>query len=235
MRKSDRRSDKKIINDELARMVKHGGISAIKTARRSNLTGQKSDQRLALSDYELALITESAEVPGRLSDERAARLLAGVVIRTAPAQWSIHHVRVRLKEAARGCERIVGRVGPRNDRGFWPDPALYANASAEERNIWFFAERDGTRAPPPIQRGAGSAFEISRIFEAIAWPSRYLSEPSHDKIRMALHCWGWCEAREEPFDEYFRTLGCSRRMAYYRIEAALGKILDGVITDDIEP
>lgn len=226
MSKSDRHIARKIISDELVRMAKPGAISMLRAGHRENMTAKKSDQKLALSDYELALISESADVPGRLSDERAARLLADVVIAVAPVQWSIHHVRVRLKEAARGCEKIVSKVGPGTDRGFWP-------ATITEWADKVSRAGHGSLLLEPC--GAGDDHDVARIEEAIHWPARYLRASVYDAPRMALHCWLWCEAVGQPFEEYFRSLGCSRRTSYRRVDAAVRKILDGVILDGIDP
>ncbi|MBS4018756.1 MAG: hypothetical protein KGZ68_11015 [Dechloromonas sp.] len=226
MSKSDRRGAKKIINDELARMVKHGGISAIKSARRANLTGQKSDQKLTLSDYEIALITESADVPGRLSEERAALLLAGIVISAEPAQWSIHHVRVRLKEAARGCERIVGRVGPRADRGFWP--ATITEWADKVSRL------SGAGRPVTEIDAAGDEHDVARIEEAIQWPMRYLSKPGLETVIKTVQMWMWCEAVDEAFQDFYKGLGASRRTAYRRLDDGFRQILDGVIADGVD-
>jgi hypothetical protein len=182
---------------------------------------------------DVALVSDFEEdASGRFSPERAARLLASSVIRTAELQWTVEHVRVRLREAARGCERIGGRVGPAAMKSFWPDSALYTDATDFDRNAIYEGLRDKTRVER-TREGAGGAIEISRILEALEWPMRYLGRPEHDLPRKALALWNLCEARNLSFSRECLTLGCSRRTANYRVDAAMRVILDGVIRDGV--
>jgi hypothetical protein len=175
---------------------------------------------------------------GRFSDARSARLLASSVIRTAELAWSTDLVRVRLREAARGCERLVRKPGPRSRSGFWPDPALFATevAFSDAVTALQIASKADPRASAPLAHfGAGGDREIARIEEALCWPIQYLAAPEHEAPRKALQMWMWCEAKNEAFGEFFKALGCSRRTAYRRRDAALETILAGVIRDRLRP
>lgn len=200
-----------------------------------NLTGEMSEAGFVLSENEVALLDDDSDIPGRISDARAARLLAGVVRRSGEMRWSTDLVRLRLREAARGCERLVGRVGPGRKSGFWPEPWLYADVTDSDRNTIYEGLRDGTRVERS-REGAGGSIEISRILGALEWPMRYLGAPEHAEARKALQCWLKCEARNLSFgEESVRALGCSRRSAYRRRDAALEVILAGVMKDGIPP
>lgn len=178
------------------------------------------------------------DAAGRFSPERSARLLASSIIRTDEIQWTVAHVRTRLKEAARGCERLVRRPGPRARSGFWPDPAVFATEI--EFSDAVTALQVAEKSPPPAAAplahlGAGGDREISRIEEALYWPMRYLGAPENDEIRKALQIWLWCQARNEAFEDFFKALGCGRAAAYRRRDAALRVILEGVIRDGVRP
>jgi len=180
------------------------------------------------------------DMDGRFSDARSARLLASSVIRAAELQWTVEHVRVRLREAARGCERLVRRVGPAAMKSFWPDPALFATEIEFSDQVTALQAAHKTRpresgAAPLLHMGAGSDREISRIEEAIYWPMRYLGAPEHEPPRKALALWNLCEARNLSFSRECLTLSCSRRTANYRVDAAMRIILDGVTRDGARP
>jgi hypothetical protein len=198
----------------------------------------QSKENLGSGDNLTSLQSESeaymSERAGRFSDERAAHLLARAALGPVVLEWSKELVRERLKEAARGIERIVGRVGPSSDTGFWPEVALFADATAADRNIIYQAELDGTRAPARLT-GAGGDRDVSRMEAAIYWPAFYLKEDRFNEQRWALKIWGECEATKTSFSEYFRVLGCSKRTAYRRVNEALLVILDGLIRDGVEP
>jgi hypothetical protein len=175
---------------------------------------------------------------GRFSDARTARLLASSVMRTAELQWTVEHVRVRLREAARGCERLVRRVGPAAMKNFWPDPALFATEvefSDQVTALQVTQKPQRAGATPLSHMGAGGDREISRIEEAIYWPMRYLGAPEHELPRMALQLWALCEARNLSFSREFLTLDCSRAAANRRVDAAMRVILEGVVRDRVRP
>lgn len=189
-----------------------------------------------LSENDLAQIYGIADEHGRVPDAVAARLLAQGIIRTVVAEWTAQEVKTRLREAAKGIEKIVGRIGPKFGSGFWPDPSLYADATMADRNSIYQGELDGTRAPPARgSHGAGGDRDISRMEQAIRWPWTYLAETEHDDARLALRCWLWCEARNENFQDQFAELGCSRPQAYRRRARAFEVIKAGLIRDGIAP
>ena len=187
-----------------------------------------------MTSIESELLAYMSENAGRFSDERSARLIAQAAFGSVVVEWSKELVRDRLKDAARGCERIVGRVGPAAKSGFWPEWSLFADATDADRNIIYQAELDGTRAPSS-SGGAGGYRDVSQIEQSVYWPARYLSGADHEDARMALHCWLWCEARRQSFSEFYRSLGCSRRTANRRVDDALAVILAGLIQDGVRP
>jgi hypothetical protein len=175
---------------------------------------------------------------GRYSDAEAARLLAGLVGRRAELEWSVDLVKKRLEEAAKGCERVVGRVGPKGvGAGAWVNYELWGAPDVYDQNAAWEGAREGTRGPDrrALGRGGLSAIEYSRIVEASRWPLRYLSDPTHEKIRLALKCWLWCCARDKSFSAQRAELGCSRQEAYRRIDRAAAVILEGVKRDKLPP
>jgi hypothetical protein len=199
--------------------------------RDDGVLSEMSSDMAAMSDF-------SEDADGRFSPERAARLLASSVIRTAELQWTVEHVRVRLREAARGCERLVRRVGPGAMRSFWPDPALYATEvefSDQVTALQAGAKQARAGGAPLAHMGVGGDREISRIEEAIYWPMRYLGAPEHDNARTALRLWIECEARNWAFSRECLTLNCSRAAANRRVDAAMRVILEGVIRDGVRP
>jgi len=195
---------------------------------KEGMSGISSDLGSRLSESEAALLDGEG---GRLSDARAARLLAAVTIQTEGPRWTAELVKLRLRSAARGCEKLVGRIGPGNSRGFWPAPLvefadLVAMAANAEALAEFYNERNA---------GAGGARDVSEIEDALQWPIRYLGAHEHDGPRMALHIWLWCEARRQAFEQHCKGLSCSRRTAYYRRDAAIRIILAGLIKNGVNP
>lgn len=187
-----------------------------------------------LSGIESEASAYMSESGGRFSEERAARLLASAVIGTVVIEWTKELVRERLKEAARGIEKIVGRVGPSEKGGFWPESAMFADLTDADRNIIYQAELDGTRAPSS-SGAAGGDRDVSRMEQSVYWPALYLSADGHAEARMALQCWCWCEARRQPFSDFYKSLGCSRRTANRRVDEALLIILEGLNRGGVEP
>jgi hypothetical protein len=210
-----------------------------KSALRGFDRKKRGDRAMSeLSPDEAPMSDFSEDADGRFSPERAARLLASSVIRTAELQWTVEHVRVRLREAARGCERLVRRVGPDVMRSFWPDPALFATEvefSDQVTALQVGAKKARPGGAPLAHMGAGGDREISRIEEAIYWPMRYLGAPEYDSVRAALRLWIECEARNWSFSREYLTLDCSRAAANRRVDAAMRVILEGVIRDGVRP
>lgn len=168
---------------------------------------------------------------GRLPDDVAARLLAQQAIRTETASWSVEAIKARLKEAARGIERLPIQIGPSSKSGFWPTPSvefadLVNMMSVQELEAYYRAKN---RAP----RGGLSDREISRVEEAIHWPMHYLG--SHDNERLVLKIWVWCIAVDAPFSRFHHIAVSCRRTAYNRLDKAYLVILDGLLRDRIEP
>ena len=229
MSKSDRLRARLVIKSEVAQIQKSAGFYGAKVGLSKNLTSEMSDESAKMSESDAALLDVE---PGRVSDARAAQWLASVSFETTP-EWSVELVRSCMRNAARGIERVVGRVGPSSKSGFWPDPEAYANATAADRNIAFQSQQLGSHAPS--RDAAGDSLNISRHELAIYWPARYLSADEHEAKRLAVHLWGWCEARNESFDNYYPALGCKRRMAQYRLHDGFEAISAGLIRDGVAP
>lgn len=179
-----------------------------------------------------------SEIPGEITDADAARMFVSLSRRRAELAWTVELVKVRLEEAARGCERLVGRVGPKAIKaGGWPDWELWGDPTMHDRNCAYEGARDGTRGPDrrALGRGGASEIEVSRIEQAILWPAHYLSAPRHEDNRKALQLWLWCCAKNKSFDEFHRALGVSRMTAYRRIDRAAKTILEGVERDGVLP
>jgi len=223
MSKSDRLRQRLVTIGEATAFLGNRGKSATPRRAPDNLTSLESEAATYMS--------ESA---GRFSDERSARLIANAALGSVVAEWSKELVRQRLKEAARGGERITGRVGPSSKLGFWPEVALFADITAADRNIIYQAELDGTRAPARPS-GVGGDRDVSQIEASIYWPALYLKAEEHDAARRALQCWGWCEARRQSFSGQYRELGCSLRTANRRVDEAIETILAGLIRDGVDP
>jgi hypothetical protein len=181
-----------------------------------------------------ALMSDFAEdASGRFSPERAARLLSGVESADAEAGWTVDKVRERLLEAARGCERLAGRVGPARMKGFWPEIDSFRNMTPADEMERELAVIAGTRPPERSSRPLDPR-RIARIEEAIEWPGRYLGSDAHALNRKALQTWLWCDVRNQKFGwACGAVLRCGRASGYRRIDAALRVILEGVIRDGV--
>lgn len=212
-------------------MVIEEATSFLESKDKSMGRGGASDNMTRLESEAAAYMSENG---GRFSDERAARLIGHAALGVVIVEWTKELVRERLKEAARGIEKIVGRVGPSEKAGFWPESALFADLTDADRNIIYQAELDGTRAPARMT-SAGGDRDVSRMEHSVYWPALYLSADDHAEARMALQCWCWCEARRQPFSDFYKSLGCSRRTANRRVDEALAAILAGLIRDGVEP
>jgi len=223
MRKSDRLRARLIVIEE--------ATSFLESKDKSMGRGSAPDNMNRLESEAARYMSENG---GRFSDERSARLIAHAALGAFIVEWTKELVRERLKEAARGIDKIVGRVGPSVKGGFWPESALFADLTDADRNIIYQAELDGTRAPSS-SGAAGGDRDVSRMEQSVYWPALYLSADGHAEARMALQCWCWCEARRQPFSDFYKSLGCSRRTANRRIDDALAAILAGLIRDGVEP
>lgn len=237
MGKSDRRSQQNVRTRQMARTSENRGFCG-DPAPTSDiaLSEIKSAAGYRLSEKELALIGEDAD--GRLDPLRAARLLAQSAIRTEDQpEWSSRLVKARLREAARGIERLGGRVGPASKLTFWIDYRLFKHISDFDRNAQAEGLSEGTRAPTAaaLNSGGMSDVAISRIEQAILWPLRYLSDDGSADERLAVHCWMGCEARRENFSERYVELGCSWATARRRRDAGFDIISTGLSSDDVLP
>jgi len=191
----------------------------------------RNDLGLMLTEGEAALLDG---VDGRLSPELSERLLRSVTFsRQAELRWDAELVKKRLQEAARGCERLVGRVGPSRKSGFWPDMTIefadqVAMMGTKELEAFY-------RAKNRAQRGGLGDREISRIEEAIQWPSRYLSADACANERQALKVWIWCEAKDESFSRFYVIACTHRSTALRRRDKAFDLILEGLLRDGVLP
>jgi hypothetical protein len=174
------------------------------------------------------------DAAGRFSPERSARLLSGVESADAEAGWTVEKVRERLLEAARGCERLGGRVGPARMKGFWPDVDSFRDMTPADKRERELAVIAGTRPPDRSSRPIDPQ-RVTRILEAIEWPGRYLGAEEHARNRKALQVWLWCDVRNQKFEATARAMKMSPRTARWRATAAVRGILDGVIRDGVRP
>ena len=172
-----------------------------------------------------------AERIGRVPEDVAARWLGQSVFVTEELRWTADLVRLRLKQAMAGLETLVGRVGPSQKTGFWPptgyDKGFLQSLTDAERQKWY-------RDQNYVERGLPMQ-EIGRVEEAMRWPSRYLSGERHDDQRRALQMWCWCRAKRQPFSRFYAALGCSKRVADYRVQAAIDVILEGLVREKVLP
>lgn len=173
------------------------------------------------------------DASGRFSPERAARLLSGVESAESEAGWTVEDVRERLLEAARGCERLAGRVGPARLKGFWPDIDSFRDMTQADRRERELAVIAGTRPPERSARPLDPR-SVARIEEALEWPGRYLAAEAQALNRKALQIWLWCDVRNQKFGwACGAVLRCGRASGYRRRDAALRVILEGVIRDGV--
>jgi hypothetical protein len=173
------------------------------------------------------------DVSGRISPERSAQII-GQGGGEEREEWTIELVRSRLLEAAHGCERLSGRIGPARMKGFWPDIDAHRDMTPADRRERELAVISGTR---PADRSSRSIapHRIGPIEEAIEWSGRYLSEDKHALNRKALQIWLWCDVRRAKFGATCHMVGLSPRTARWRATAAVKAILEGVIRDGMRP
>lgn len=191
----------------------------------------KNDAGIRLTESEEFLLKE---IDGIFSEERSARLLNGVgIIRRAELKWDSELVKLRMQEAARGCERIPARIGPSKKLGFWPEMTVefadqVAMMGTKELEAFY---RTKNRA----SRGGLGDREISRIEQALYWPLKYLSSEEVHLERLALKVWCWCEAKDESFSRFYVIAAPHRSTALRRRDRALAIILEGLINDGVLP
>lgn len=176
-----------------------------------------------------------SELTDGVLDADAARLMAEMTGCPYAMGWTVAAVRARLEEAARTWERIGGRVGPRRESGAWPDWELYGNPTDADLNCIYDGDQSGTRAAEARNAWRPSGVELSRVEDALHWPSRYLSDPKHDGNRRALQVWMLCCAKNRSFDGFLRRRGAVRQTAYRRLNRAAQSILDGLVRDGVLP
>ncbi len=170
---------------------------------------------------------------GRFSDDRSARLLEGVVVsRQAELAWSPDLVKRRLEEAAKGAERLSGRVGPRAKLTTWPDWELLKNISDFDRNARAEGVRFGNRAADK-NRIALTDVQITRIEETLMWPGRYHGDA--EEARRALQLWSWCVARNEAWSRFGAAEFGSRGASNRRLDRAFRIIAAGLAGDRVLP
>lgn len=144
------------------------------------------------------------EALGIVPDEKAARLLAGVAQDKRPIEWTPDLVKRRLSDAAEHVERMERRVDPRGSE---------------------------PRRPDRRRRGGASAAEIRRAEQALEWPMRYLA--GREDEREVLSCWLWCEAKNQSFSYWFRSVANCRGTANRRRDKAFAIIADGLRADRV--
>lgn len=175
------------------------------------------------------------DAAGRLSPERSARIVAQGGGDQEGPEWTVDKVRDRLLEAAHGCERLGGRIGPARMKGFWPDIDAFRNMTPSDEMERALAVIGGTRPRERSARPSLDPREVALIEEAIEWPGRYLGADEHTQPRKALQIWLWCDVRRQKFEATARAMRMSPRTARWRRDAALRVILEGVTRDGVRP
>lgn len=169
---------------------------------------------------------------GRVCEERSRRLFEQAVFQRAELEWSAELVKTRLAEAARGCERLVGRVGPSQKTTTWINYELLKNLSDFDRNCRAAGVREKTR-PPDRMRLPMSEIETSRVEDAVAWPMRYLA--GHENELKIMQIWCWTEAKDQPFSRFHKAVCAHRSTALRRLDRGFDIICAGLIRDRILP
>ncbi len=175
---------------------------------------------------------DDLDATGRYSPEKSERLLHGVKIeRQAELQWSPDVVKTRLSEAVIACERIGGKVGPRNKLTSWVDYRLLANMSAFDKNAQAEGIRLKTRAPDR-HRLVLDDRELARMDQALSW-GRYVVDDA--KAAEALKIWCWCEAKNQAWSRFGAAICGSRGASNRRLERAFRIIAAGLVRDGVLP
>ncbi len=170
------------------------------------------------------------DAAGRFSEERSARILEGVSIgQRAELAWSPDIVKARLSEAIINCERIGGRVGPRNKLTSWVDFRLYKNLDQFDANAQAEGLRMKTRAPDRV-RLVLTDRELARMDQALTW-MRYVADDT--TAAEALKLWMWCEARNQPWSRFGAAICGSRGASNRRLDRALRTIAAGLVIDGV--
>lgn len=175
-------------------------------------------------------MTDDFDDIGRVSQEQAAKMLAGLTFTPLERRWTVEEVKAWLIEAARHHERFIRKSGPSEKLTHWIDWRLYRNITDFDRNAQAEGIRERTREPDRHGCGA-TGHEISRVMDAIEWPMKYLKDK--DDERAVLSIWFWCEARNQPFSRWHKTACDCRRTAYRRLGRAFAVILSGLLNDRI--
>lgn len=145
----------------------------------------------------------------------------------APAEcrWTVEEVDSRLVDAIRLVARAAGRVGPGEMKGFWP--ALqpeWGDLLAQVDGGADFREELNAKIGP-------SARDITRMEQAIRWPTLYLG--AHDGPRSVLKLWLRCKAHRKPFRRACQLVGWSERTAQRRRWHAALLIATGLMRDRV--
>jgi hypothetical protein len=121
--------------------------------------------------------------------------------------WTPERVEAALIKAARWIVATAGPVGPRGFRSSMPTPIYDWGdflAQVSEGGVGIAAARDERPARPRL-----SSREVTEMERALEWPLIYLrAEPG---LRRSLAMFVGCRANRQPFSEFCRRRGLSRR------------------------
>ena len=197
----------------------------------SEMSEDLSYSAVPMSDLARDALAWSNDPTGRVSDERVARLLGDLTIRTE-LRWSVELVKARLREAAQCIEKIVGRVGPSQKSTMWPTHAV---EFSDQLGMLDTGELARLHAQQNRAVMSASEREITRTEEAIGWPGRYLRADGLTDERKALQIWMWTEAKDQPWERFIHALGCSKAEANRRRREAFRIIMTGLLKDKVVP
>lgn len=203
-----------------------GGLS-------ESLSGNLSEIGEPLTPGEIALLDNPADLDGRVSDARAARMLGQVVFRTEELRWTPDLVKARLREAIVTVERVVTRPGPSRKTGFWPSDVAIEWGDQLARLAG--GEMARTHSERNRAQVGASEREISRMEQAIRWPAVYLGADALWLEREILQAWLTCEVSTQDWRTVSIAVGGSRRTADRRRLRAFEIICNGLVKDGVLP
>jgi hypothetical protein len=128
--------------------------------------------------------------------------------RRVPKRWSWIHVMERMEEAFRTLRRVRMRIDP---SGFFNSMPRYEhdrsdlNAQAETHELENLARsRNRARILP-------SPDEITRMQEALCWPTEYLSDTEYHHLARAVNLSAMWAANDADVDKALRRIKTTRR------------------------
>jgi len=179
--------------------------------RQQSRHGQSSDPRPDLADRAASaaraeLRGERSGILGAMGPSAPPRSFLRA--RSVPDRWSFVHVMDRLEEGFRTLARLPISTRPRGYVNSMPFP-IYdradLHAQLETYELECMAQlRNRVRIPP-------MPAEISRMEEALGWPTLYLSGPEFHHVACAVNFGSLWAAFEDDVDERLKRLKITRR------------------------